>query len=481
MPERYIVAFEIGSSKIRGAVAITDDAGMTDVVAVEEDKLIDLVRYGCVQNMGVATTIDNVIQRLESYPRLNNGTITGCYVSLGGKSLKSHTEEVSITLPAEMEITPQLVADLKAKAQASVGDSRDVVDVVPVRFTVDNKEQINPIGTYGQQLGATTTVITCSPQIKRMLRRVFCEKLGLDINGYIVRPLAEGAMALTDDERRLGCMFVDFGAETTTVAIYRKGALVYLATIPLGSRNITKDLTTLNYIEERAEEIKRLSGNAIPAEGVHRPGTDGIDYTEVNNYVHARAAEILQNILAQVGYAGLKLSDLPGGIIIAGGGAKLRGFTDLLAQHSKLKVRMGSVQGGVRISDGAVHPADNLDVISLLVATSRLPQEQCVEFPAEEAPESDPDISSYEDLNDDEDASGSRIGHLDDDEDDDENDGRKGKNAGKDKDHKKGKKPIKGDDDDDDDNKKDHDAGGLLATLSRRLSGIWTPGDDTFK
>ena len=35
MPERYIVAFEIGSSKIRGAVAITDDAGMTDVVAVE--------------------------------------------------------------------------------------------------------------------------------------------------------------------------------------------------------------------------------------------------------------------------------------------------------------------------------------------------------------------------------------------------------------------------------------------------------------
>ena len=182
-----------------------------------------------------------------------------------------------------------------------------------------------------------------------------------------------------------------------------------------------------------------------------------------------------------MGYAGLKLSDLPGGIIIAGGGAKLRGFTDLLAQHSKLKVRMGSVQGGVRISDGAVHPADNLDVISLLVAASRLPQEQCVEFPAEEAPESDPDISSYEDMNDDEDASGSRIGHLDDDENDDENDGRKGKNAGKDKDHKKGKKPIKGDDDDDDDNKKDHDAGGLLATLSRRLSGIWTPGDDTFK
>ena len=42
--DRYIVAFEIGSSKIRGAVGIVDRSGVVDVVATEEERLIDKVR-----------------------------------------------------------------------------------------------------------------------------------------------------------------------------------------------------------------------------------------------------------------------------------------------------------------------------------------------------------------------------------------------------------------------------------------------------
>ena len=42
--ERYIVALEIGSSKVRAAIGIVDNLGMVDVVAVEEDKIIDKVR-----------------------------------------------------------------------------------------------------------------------------------------------------------------------------------------------------------------------------------------------------------------------------------------------------------------------------------------------------------------------------------------------------------------------------------------------------
>ena len=53
-----------------------------------------------------------------------------------------------------------------------------------------------------------------------------------------------------------------FGAETTTVSIYKNDVLIYLATIPVGSRNITKDITALNILEERAEEIKKSVGNA---------------------------------------------------------------------------------------------------------------------------------------------------------------------------------------------------------------------------
>lgn len=475
MPERYIVAIEIGSSKIRGAVAVADEAGMVDVIAAEEEKIIDSVRYGCIQNVDVSNAISRVCERLEAYPRLKDATITGVYVGLGGKTLSSRIVEVSTVLPAEMEITPQLVNDLKAKAEAMIDDTRDVVDVVPVRFTVDNKVQNNPVGSYGQQLGARMAVISCMPQIKRMLRRVLGERLDLGINGYIVRPLAEAAMSLTDDERRLGCMFVDFGAETTTVSIYKNGAPVYLVTLPMGSRNITIDLTSLNYIEERAEEIKRISGNAMPREGVSRPGADGIDYTEVNNYVHARAAEIVQNILAHIEYAGLKSSDLPGGIVIVGGGTRLRGFNDLLGKQGKMKVRMGSVQGPVRISDGAIHPADTLDVISLLLAASKLPGAECVEFPpaGDEEPVRNTG-GSYEEIygeDDDDGEEGSRIGRGYDDEDEDKSSRKKEKPS------RRKKKP-------EDEEEGEEDSGNhrssIFGILKDRLSGVWG-GDDSFQ
>ena len=42
--ERYIVAFEIGSSKIRGAIGSVDNTGVVDVIGGGEENLTDKVR-----------------------------------------------------------------------------------------------------------------------------------------------------------------------------------------------------------------------------------------------------------------------------------------------------------------------------------------------------------------------------------------------------------------------------------------------------
>lgn len=417
---RYIVAFEIGSSKIRGAVGVVDNSGVVDVIAVEEEKLTDRVRYGCIQNVDVANAIDTVVERLQAYPAVEPRTITGVYVGLGGRSLTSTMVDVSMQLPVETEITEPIITELKKRAAATTDTDRDTVDVVPVRFTVDNKTQTSPVGTFGQSLSARATVLSCSPQIKRILRRVITDRLGLNINGYITRPLAEAAMVLTEDERRLGCMFVDFGAETTTVSVYRGGAPVYVATLPIGSRNITLDLIALNYIEERAEEIKKVSGNALAVDAARRGKgyAEGIDYTDINNYVHARADEIVANIIAQIEYAGVTAADLPGGIVIVGGGARLRGFNELLQQQSKLPVRQGAPSASVRITDGSIHGTEMVDVISVLVAASRMPEAECL-TPMPENTGNTTDVrgyTNYDNLKDDdgEDESASRIGRDDD-------------------------------------------------------------------
>ena len=77
------MAFEIGSSKIRGAVGIVDRSGVVDVVATEEERLIDKVRYGCIENTEVSDALQRVAERLEAYPRVAPRIITGAYVALG--------------------------------------------------------------------------------------------------------------------------------------------------------------------------------------------------------------------------------------------------------------------------------------------------------------------------------------------------------------------------------------------------------------
>lgn len=465
MSERYIVAIEIGSSKLRGAVGTADETGMLDVLAVEEEKLTGSVRYGCINNVEVSNAISRICQRLEEYPRIAPRTIKGVYVGLGGRSMTSTLVDVEARLPAELEITREIITDLRNRAAHNIPQERDVAEVVPVKFTVDNKTQANPVGSYGTSVGSRMCVVSCQPVIKRMIRRVLSERLGFEINGYVTRPLAEGALALTDDERRLGCMLVDFGAETTTVVIYKNGAPVYVATLPLGSRNITLDLTALNYIEERAEEIKKVSGNAMGAETGRRPGADGIDYSEVNNYVHARAAEIVTNILAQIDYADMRAADLPGGIILVGGGSRLRGFNELLAQQSKMKVRMGTTQAAVRISDSAINPAENIDVIATLAVAARMPMAECMAEP-EQRQDADPaDSDPYDNYDDngDDDEETSRIGRLD--EDDDEFAPRRKK--------KKDKETASRDSD-------NHSSRGfsIFSSLRKKIAGIMDEGDE---
>lgn len=47
MEEKTIVALEIGSSKIKGAIGSVDpSSGALSVKAVEEERISDIVRYG---------------------------------------------------------------------------------------------------------------------------------------------------------------------------------------------------------------------------------------------------------------------------------------------------------------------------------------------------------------------------------------------------------------------------------------------------
>lgn len=382
MSERYIAAVEISSSKIIAAVGKSSAEGQLDVIAVEEENDVECVRYGIIQNLEeTSVKVARMISKLEKNPAVAPRKIKGVFVGLSGRSLRSITAEVSINLPADTEITEDIITRLRAEAMRQVNDSSlEVVDAVPRTYRVGQTETHSPKGAVGNSIQATFDLIVCRPELKRNLYRTLTDKLGISVTGFVVTALATGHLILTADEKRLGCMLVDMGAETTTVTIYRKGSMRYFVTLPMGGRNITRDITSLSVLEERAEQMKITSGNAM---GLDSPGLNmnGVNLSDMNNLVVARSEEIVANILEQLEYAGLKETDLPGGIICIGGGAKLRGMLDLLQAQSGLPVRMAQFPPYVELEESAAANKNLIQVVSVLYAGATLSGAECLEIP----------------------------------------------------------------------------------------------------
>ena len=389
--DRYIAALEISSSKVIGAVGAAGKSGQLEILAIEQEKSVDSVRYGQIQNIEETYNLINyVLERLERRQNIAPREITGVYVGISGRSLRSIRREVSLALPDDTEITENILDRLRNSAlEADIDTSLEIIDAIPRVYTVGKTETLRPKGMLGNHITAVYDLIVGRPIIQSYIKRVIKDRLDLDLKGLVITPLATGDIALNDHEKKLGCMLVDIGAETTVVTIYKRGNLVYYATLPFGGRNITLDLMELNELEDKAEEYKINFGNAIaptiPSQvkvGVHKQ-------SDISNYVVARSEEIVANIVEQIKYADLTEKDIPEGIVLCGGGARLNGIMELIGKFTGLKVRMATLPHYIKMTDINGQGMESLQVAAIMYAASKKSEEDCLQIPA--APEPEPE------------------------------------------------------------------------------------------
>lgn len=399
MDNKYVISLEIGSSAVQVVAAAYNpvEPGPLTIIGAAEAPLVNCVRYGRVQNVKqVARQTLMALDSLREYPELADREVVGVYTSLGGRSLHSLTAEAQLTFAEETFVTDDIIDRLKDQAVENVNQDVEIYDVIPVSYTVDSMATDNPVGVYVKEIKARFTVVVCKNMNIRNLERVLEEQLALEICGTIVRPLAIADLCLTCDETRPGCMLVDLGAETTTVSIYREGALVYLATIPLGGAHVTRDIAAARGItEEQAEATKcNMASAMIDA------SAPNAEIRDINNHAHARAIEIVANILAQIEYAGLTPSHLRAGIIITGRGARLRNFCKLLEAQSGMKVRAAAIPPTIRMASADLKASDLLAPIAVAAVAARIADDPmaipCLTEPAyipgavEEEPQEEP-------------------------------------------------------------------------------------------
>ena len=368
---QYIVAIEIGSSKTVGAVAEKRSNGQLVVVGIESEPTLNLVRYGCIQNVeSTKASINRILLKLSN--RID-GDISSVYVGVSGRSIHSMPTEVQHSLNTEQAITQSLLDNIKSDATRNSLNNYDTIDVIPRSYTIDKIEIRNPVGSFGTDIKARLNLIVAKPSLLMNLKRAFNQQT--QIKGLITTAVAVADAVLTADERSLGCMLVDMGAETTTVSIYRNDALVYLVTIPLGGRNLTRYITALGIREENAEKIKRNLAN--PLKPAADPVTiDNIRSSDASNYILARTGEIIANITAQVSNAGMSLNDIHS-IVLVGGGAMLKGLDQEISDSvnissNSISVRIASsIPSQLTTATTIPNIVENIGVMALLIAGSK--------------------------------------------------------------------------------------------------------------
>ena len=341
----FIVAIELGSSKITGMAGKKQPDGSIQVLAMAQEDSTSFVRKGIIYNIDkTAQCLSAIVKKLQNTLKKSIGRV---YVGIGGQGLHTVKNSVLRQLEAETVISQELVDSiLDSNLNTSISD-RIILDVVPQEYKVGTQYQLDPVGVLCDHIEGRFLNVIARSAIHSNLTKCFAQA-GIQVVDYILAPQVLAGSVLTDAEKRSGCALVDMGADTTTVAVYKNNLLRHLAVIPLGSANVTKDIMSLQIEEDEAEDLKLKYGSAyteLPDVDESKSYTlkDGriLTHKELCDIIEARMEEILVNVSDQVRRSGFGKETLLAGMVLTGGGSNMKGLDRAVTIYTgfdKLKV-----------------------------------------------------------------------------------------------------------------------------------------------
>ena len=343
MPKEFIVAIELGSSKMTGIAGQKNLDGSITVLATVEEDSSSCIRKGVIYNINqTCLCLTNIIKKLKNILKQD---INQVYVGVGGRSIRSIKNVIVKDLPEQTIITQNMINELMDINRNMTYPDQEILDAVTQEYKVGNQHQLEPVGIQCSHLEGVFLNILWRKNFYNNINTCF-ENAHIPIAEMYLAPLALADHVLTDSEKRAGCLLVDLGADTTTVSVYYKGILRHLSVIPLGGSNITKDLTSLQIEEQDAEKMKLKYAKAYTDNSEIDPTLNYsidkdrmVDSKKFIEIVEARVEEIIENVWFQVPWE--YADKLLGGIILTGGGSNMPEIGKAFRIHTHIdKIRI---------------------------------------------------------------------------------------------------------------------------------------------
>lgn len=346
----YIVGLDIGSSKICAAAGKIAKRGELEILGITSSECKGLKKSIIVNIDKTAESIKECIEKLQMIIDIQ---IDDIYISLPGSICGLvHNKAVIAVSSDDREIKSKDVERLLESAKLiSVPSDKEIIGVEPQQFIVDGYDNIkDPIGMSGMRLEADVHVITAqSAIVSNFMKSV--TKAGYNLKGICFAPKVISNVVLSSENKELGCVLVDVGAETIDITIIKNDNICYEDFIPLGGNNITNDISIgvkvpfneaevlkLKFADIRdsssgyAEKVKvKLSNNEIV----------NVDCKFLKLIIKSRIEEIYEFIKKKIVDSGY-YNEISNVVIVGGGIALIRGADELGSSIIGKNVRIGS-------------------------------------------------------------------------------------------------------------------------------------------
>jgi cell division protein FtsA len=386
MEREIVVGIDIGTTKIAVFIGTKDEEGKPIILGMGKSESIGVER-GVVRN--IEQTSISIKKAIEEAEERTGYKIKEVFVGIAGHQIRNIQHRGNIMLEAKGHIIKEADKERLIKDQENLvlQPGEKIIHVVPQSFIIDGEGDItNPIGMPGSCLEGNFNIITGNVNnIENIVRSV--EMADCKVRNLILEPIASAEAVVNASEKEAGVCLVDIGGGTTDIAIFHEGILRHTAVIPLAGNVITEDIKEgCSIIKTQAEALKTRFGSCLAAsakedEIIAIPGFRGRDPREISmktlaGIIQARMEMIIDQVLFEIKSKKYERK-LIAGIVLSGGGAKMRDIVQLTEYLTGIDARVGTPQDhlGGTITEEITHPMHATGIGLILEGIKKLDKE----------------------------------------------------------------------------------------------------------
>lgn len=354
-----VFGLDIGTRNVVGTVGYqTDDKEFVVTAQYVREHETRAMLDGQIHDIGrVAKTIKEVKDELE---KQTGQPLEEVCIAAAGRVLKTVTTHVDYEYAQESVVTGEDVHTLNLlgieKAQEALKEVNDTsykfycVGYSTVKFFLNDEVFISLEGHKANKIGEDI-IVTFLPEDVVDGLYAAVGQAGLSVANMTLEPIAAINVAIPENYRMLNIALVDVGAGTSDISITRDGSIIAYGMIPHAGDEMTEVIVQHFLVDfNMAESIKLQS---TTSDTVTYKDIMSIEHTIPAQDVWDVAAPVVDNIAQEVS---AKIRELNGdktvsACFVVGGGGKIHGFTEKLAEDLDLPEERVALRGEEVLGD----------------------------------------------------------------------------------------------------------------------------------